>query len=78
MESWLDTERVERVQYSETLFPVFVLMSSLISVMQRKWTEETKESSDLKAICSEPKKKIKTYGFYTHIRMYSLQLVEVF
>lgn len=44
-----------RVQYSEKLFPVFVLTSSLISLMQRKSSEERK----MKALTSKqspPKK----------------------
>lgn len=38
-----------RVQYSEKLFPVFVLTSSLISLMQRKSSEERK----MKALTSK-------------------------
>lgn len=37
------------VQYSEKPFPVFVLTSSLISVMQRNWSEERK----MKALASQ-------------------------
>lgn len=32
-----------RVQYSEKPFPVFVLTSSLISVMQKNWSEERED-----------------------------------
>lgn len=39
-----------RVQYSEKSFPVFVLMSSLISVMQNNWSEEGK----MKAQATKP------------------------
>lgn len=47
-----------RVQYSEKPFPVFVLVSSLISVMQTNWSEERKiKSSGQKAIYFGHKKK---------------------
>lgn len=38
-----------RVQYGEKPFPVFVLTSSLISVMPKNWSEERK----MKALTSE-------------------------
>lgn len=38
---WTEKGR-RRVQYSERPFPVFVLTSSLISVMQKNWSEERK------------------------------------
>lgn len=60
-----------RVQYSEKPFPVFVLMSSLISVMQKNWSEEREDKkaqvrnqSILGNTESQQQKKGKTYGFY--------------
>lgn len=54
-----------RVQYSEKPFPVFVLMSSFISVMQKNWSKERKNKSrGQKAFYSVQKNnKGKTYGF---------------
>lgn len=61
-----------RVQYSEKPFPVFVLTSSLISVMQKNWSEEREDKKAQvrnQSILGETesqrrKKKGKTYGFY--------------
>lgn len=54
--SWTE-KGLRSVQYSEKLFPVFVLTSSLISVMQRNWSEARKmKALTSKAIYSKQKK----------------------
>ena len=63
--SWTEKE-LRSVQYSEKLFPVFVLTSSLISVMQRNWSEARKMKALTSKQSTQNKKKGKkeTYGLY--------------